>query len=85
MASHNVLDARNHLSRLIAESQSGAEVVITKRGAPVARLVPVEPVDLVHSGRLLVEWIDAHPLPARLARPAEELDALIEENRDAWA
>jgi len=85
MVAHNVLDARNSLSRLIAQSQAGEDVVITKRGTPVARIVPVGPVDVVRSGRLLVEWIDAHPLPSRLRRQVRDLDAQIEENRDAWA
>ncbi|MFJ4175046.1 type II toxin-antitoxin system Phd/YefM family antitoxin [Microbacterium sp. NPDC089696] len=84
MSTHNVLDARNNLSRLIVESQSGEDVVITRRGTPVARIVPVGPVDIVRSGRLLVEWIDAAPLPPRLARPSREIDAQIAESRDAW-
>ncbi|MGM7698710.1 type II toxin-antitoxin system Phd/YefM family antitoxin [Microbacterium sp. A84] len=84
MVQHNVLDARNNLSRLIAESQSGQEVVITKRGAPVARLVPIGPVDLITSGEALVEWIESNPVPSRLSRTSEELDAQIAEARDAW-
>lgn len=84
MSTHNVLEARNGLSRLIAESQAGSDVVITKRGTPVARIVPIGPVDVVRSGRLLVEWIQENPLPERLARAATELDAQIDENRDAW-
>lgn len=81
---HNVLEARNNLSRLIADSQSGEDVVITKRGTPVAKIVPIGPVDIVHSGRFLVEWIEQHPLPSRLSRSASEIDAQIAENRDAW-
>lgn len=84
MSTQNVLEARNNLSRLIAESQAGEDVVITKRGTPVARLVPIGPVDVVRSGRLLVEWIEQHPLPPRLSRTTEELDAQVAENRDAW-
>ncbi|KQR47897.1 hypothetical protein ASF87_02810 [Microbacterium sp. Leaf161] len=84
MSTHNVLEARNGLSRLIAESQAGSDVVITKRGTPVARIVPIGPVDVVRSGRLLVEWIQENPLPERLARVATDLDAQIDENRDAW-
>ncbi|MFE7067939.1 type II toxin-antitoxin system prevent-host-death family antitoxin [uncultured Microbacterium sp.] len=84
MSTQSVLEARNNLSRLIAESQAGEDVVITKRGTPVARLVPIGPVDVVRSGRLLVEWIEQHPLPPRLARTAEELDAQVADNRDAW-
>lgn len=84
MSTHNVLEARNNLSRLIAESQSGAEVVITKRGAPVARLVPVVPVDVVMTGEAFVEWLEANPLPARLVRTPAELDAQITEAREGW-
>lgn len=84
MSTHNVLDARNNLSRLIVESQSGEDVVITRRGTPVARLVPVGPVDRIQSGRLLVEWIESSPLPPRLSRLAREIDAQVAENRDAW-
>lgn len=84
MSSYNVLEARNNLSRLIADSQAGDEVVITKRGTPVARVVPIGPVDLVHSGALVVEWIEKNPLPARLSRGSRELDAQIAASRDAW-
>lgn len=84
MSTHNVLEARNSLSRLIADSQAGDDVVITKRGKPVAKLVPIGPVDLVRSGRLLVEWIEQNPVPRRLSRSSAELDAQIEESRNAW-
>ncbi|WP_435747054.1 type II toxin-antitoxin system Phd/YefM family antitoxin [Microbacterium sp. PMB16] len=84
MSIHNVLEARNNLSRLIADSQAGEEVVITKRGTPVAKIVPIGPVDVVYSGRLLVEWMEQDPLPERLKRSAAELDAQIAESRDAW-
>lgn len=39
----SVADAKSHLSALLDDVESGAEVVITRRGRPVARLVP-EPV-----------------------------------------
>ena len=35
-------EANQHLSRYIDAVQRGEEVVITKRGVPVARLMPVE-------------------------------------------
>ena len=37
----NVHDAKTHLSRLLAEVESGTEIVIARAGAPCARLVPV--------------------------------------------
>ena len=36
----NVHDAKTHLSRLLAEVQTGAEIIIAKAGKPVARLSP---------------------------------------------
>lgn len=35
-------EAKTHLPRLLAEVEAGGEVVITKHGRPVARIVPVE-------------------------------------------
>ena len=36
-------EARNRLSALLAEVARGAEITITKRGVPVAKLVPATP------------------------------------------
>ena len=36
----NIHQAKSHLSRLLAEVQSGREVLITKAGRPIAKLVP---------------------------------------------
>ena len=36
----SVYEAKTHLSRLIADVESGVEVTITRHGKPVARLVP---------------------------------------------
>lgn len=85
MATHSVLDARNNLSRLIADAQSGIEVLITKRGVPVAQITSVGTVDAPLTGVALADWLDAHPTPARLARASQEIDDEIEMLRDDWA
>jgi prevent-host-death family protein len=36
----NVYAAKTHLSRLIDQANAGEEIVITRHGRPVARLVP---------------------------------------------
>jgi len=36
-------DLRNHTSDLLKRVESGEELVITKRGKPVARLLPIAP------------------------------------------
>ena len=38
----NVHQAKTHLSRLLAQVESGEEVVIARNGKPVARIVRVE-------------------------------------------
>ena len=84
MSTYSVFEARNGLSRLIAEARSGAEVVIANRGEPVVKLVPVAPAAPDTSGVAAAAWLAAHPLPARLARPADELDSQIVETRGSW-
>lgn len=36
-------ELKNHLSRYVQVAHEGGEVVITDRGKPVARIVPVDP------------------------------------------
>lgn len=43
MTKVSVYDARAGLSRLIDQALAGEEVIITRKGKPVIRLVPVEP------------------------------------------
>ena len=43
MRSAGVREARQDLTSLLEEVRKGREVVITERGRPVARLVPVKP------------------------------------------
>ena len=39
----NVHQAKTQLSRLLARVEAGEEIVIARRGNPVARLVPCQP------------------------------------------
>ena len=43
MASVSVHEAKTNLSRLLAQVEAGAEIVITRNNRPVARLVRVGP------------------------------------------
>jgi prevent-host-death family protein len=36
----NIHEAKTHLSKLLAEVEQGHEVVITRAGTPIAKLVP---------------------------------------------
>ncbi len=42
MQSVGVFDAKNRLTALLDEVEAGREVIITRRGKPVARLVPAD-------------------------------------------
>jgi prevent-host-death family protein len=85
----NILEAKNQLSRLIKRAQAGEEVVIANRGEPVARLVPTRPASDAApdagSGKAILEWLVRHRLPDYARRSAEEIDAAIEAEREAWA
>lgn len=93
----NILEAKSQLSQLIKSAQAGEEVVIANRGEPVARLVPIgaptgRPVPRLAAAREwaprqpggVAQWLEEHPLPAYLRRSAQEIDAAIQEERDAW-
>ena len=52
-----VREAKTHLSRLLREIAGGQDVVITRWGRPVARLVPIHgghPIFGVDEGRFVV-------------------------------
>ena len=38
----SAFDAKTHLSQLLQEAEQGKTITITRRGKPVARLVPME-------------------------------------------
>ncbi|MES2941470.1 MAG: type II toxin-antitoxin system prevent-host-death family antitoxin [Pseudomonadota bacterium] len=80
----NILEAKNSLSQLIKSAQAGDEVIIANRGAPVARLVAVEPIKSQNSAQNFLAWLEKNPLPAHAQRSAIEIDAGIEEERNAW-
>lgn len=84
----NILEAKNRLSQLIKSAQAGEEIVIANRGRPVVRLVPTDAESdtaaKAGSARSILEWLERNPLPAYARRSAEEIDAAIREERDAW-
>ncbi len=83
----NILEAKNRLSDLIRTVQSGEEVVIAKRGEPVARLLPAYPpvTDSVARGSsaAILGWLRRSPLPSYAHRSAEEIDTGIAAERAA--
>jgi prevent-host-death family protein len=50
-------DAKNKFSELLARAERGEEIVITRRGQPVAKLVPLAPAHDVKRGRAAMRRI----------------------------
>ena len=40
-----LFEAKTHLSELVARAEQGEEVIITRHNRPVAKIVPVHPID----------------------------------------
>lgn len=83
----NILEAKNRLSQLIKAAADGEEVIIANRGEPVVRLVPASSADrraLAGSPQRILAWKEKNSLPSHLRRSAEEIDAGIEAERNAW-
>lgn len=77
MSTCTVAEAKAHLSELLARVESGEELVITRRGRPVANLSPVRPI------KRPPDWQAIRVF--RESMPAMETSAvdLIREMRDA--
>lgn len=74
-------DANQHFSKLLAEVESGEEVVITRRGRPVVRLVRetgMSPEDRAEALRKLNEIMDRG---IRLEGPPMTRDEMHERGR----
>ncbi len=77
----NIHEAKTHLSKLVEEVERGEEVVIARRGKPVARLVPdVAP----EPPKRVIGW--AQGLFAELERLFEDSSVLemTDEEIDEW-
>ena len=70
----NVHQAKTHLSRLLAKVEAGEEVVVARRGKPVARLVAFEP-----RGRRRPDV-----LKGKVIIPDSFFDPLPEEELKSW-
>ena len=86
-----VREAKINLSKLLRQVQKGHSVIITDRGRPVGKLIPVDSNSLSLSERLeaLIErgWIERkgeeHRLPPPLPTPDDlRVQELLQEDRD---
>ncbi len=68
IAKINVHEAKTHFSRLLARGGKGEEIIISKAGKPVARLIPIDekPVKRMAgsaTGRVMIAGDFDAPLP----------------------
>lgn len=68
-------EARTHFSRIMRRVAAGEEIVIARRGIPVARLVPMAPSDRrqlgIDEGRYTVPDDFNHPITEDRKDPIE--------------
>jgi prevent-host-death family protein len=75
MTHYSVAEAKNNLPKLLDRMLAGEEVVITRRGKPIARLEPN--ADRASAGVTIdVAWLDAVRPPA--LKPHDMGDAVAE-------
>ncbi len=80
MERYDVLYTRNNLSKLVARAEAGEEIEISRRGKPVVKLVPIAQADNRYwTGKQIVEWLEANPIPPSQQKTREEIDAVIRE------
>ncbi len=73
MTTHNVADAKAHLSQLLDSALQGEEVIVARAGKPLVRLVPLNPPAARHLG-----FLD-------LPTPDERFDPLDDTDLAAWS
>jgi prevent-host-death family protein len=80
MATVGIFEAKNRLSELVERAARGEEIVITRRGEQVARLMPPNLPDAVSQARALAERIRRSRADCSLGEGVTVRD-LIEEGR----
>ena len=73
MTTHNVADAKAHLSQLLDAALNGEDIIVARAGKPLVRLVPVN----APAARVL-GFLD-------LPSPDERFDPLDETEVAAWS
>jgi prevent-host-death family protein len=80
MTTVGIFEAKNRLSELVERAARGEEIVITRRGEQVARLMPPRALDALGQGRTLAARIRKSRTGQALSGGASIRD-MIEEGR----
>lgn len=81
MKTVGTFEAKTHLTRILDEVARGSEYVVTKRGKPVARIVPAKPVTKKMEKARLVEEMLALRNAAHARLSTKQIRELIDEGR----
>lgn len=77
MDRYSVAAAKAHLSEILARVEEGCDVLITRRGRPVARLSPLE------EAKRPIDWQQIDALRDSLTPSRRSAAALVRRLRDA--
>jgi prevent-host-death family protein len=77
----SIFDAKNKLSALLDQVERGNEFVITRRGKPVARLVPATPPDRTQGAAARLKRLRADLSARGVKLSWEELKSYRDEGR----
>jgi len=76
MGAYSVAEAKAHLSEILKLVEAGKRISITKRGRPVATIVPAQP-------RQSINWAGIEAFRKTLPRSKTSAARLVREMRDA--
>ena len=57
MSEYSIATVKDQLPRIIDRMLDGEPVIITRRGKPVAHVVPIEPAVAAHPHKIDLEWL----------------------------
>jgi prevent-host-death family protein len=78
MGAYSVAEAKAHLSEILKQVEAGRKVTITKRGRPVATIVPTQ-----EEATKAINWGAIEALQLTLPRSRTSAAKLVREMRDA--
>ena len=83
----NIQVAKRHLPNLLKRLQSGEEIMIAKRGKPIARLQPLSSTEAIGhqlgNGAELSAWLSSRALRGQ-QRDHELIEADIQDIKSSW-
>jgi prevent-host-death family protein len=81
MKSVGTYEAKTHLPRLLAQVEKGESITITKRGKPIAKLVPADAAEQKDVKQVIEEMLDYRDQHGPVLGDDLTLRKMIEEGR----